>query len=68
LVSVLWGLWYYPIVPHASVLQVVAQLLLLQVAVGPFFSLFWRRSENLMVPGFVHTTIDSVRNALGSVP
>jgi membrane protease YdiL (CAAX protease family) len=68
IVSVLWGLWHYPIVTHASVVQVVAQLLLLQVAVGPFLSLFWRRSGNLMVPGFVHATIDSVRNALGSVP
>ena len=44
-----------------------AEVLPLQVAVGPFLSLFWRRSENLMVPGFVHTTIDSVRNALDSV-
>lgn len=67
-VSVLWGLWHYPIIPHASVIQVVAQLLLLQVAVGPFLSLFWRKSGNLMVPGFVHATIDSVRNTLGSVP
>ena len=30
LISVLWGLWHYPIVPHASVFQVVAQLFLLQ--------------------------------------
>ena len=67
-VSVLWGLWHYPIIPHASVIQVVATLLLLQVAVGPFLSLFWRRSGNLMVPGFVHALLDSIRNALGSVP
>ncbi len=64
-VSVLWGLWHYPVVPHASVIQVVATLLVLQVATGPFLSLFWRRSGNLMVPGFVHATVDSVRNALG---
>jgi hypothetical protein len=67
-VSILWGLWHYPIIPHASVVQVVLTMLLLQVAVGPFLSLFWRRSGNLAVPGFVHATIDSVRNALGSVP
>ena len=67
-VSVLWGLWHYPIVPHASIIQVVTTLLLLQVAVGPFLSLFWRRSGNLMVPGFVHALLDSIRNALGSVP
>ena len=67
-VSALWGLWHYPIVPHASVIQVIAILFLLQVATGPFLSLFWRRSGNLMVPAFVHALIDSVRNALGSVP
>jgi membrane protease YdiL (CAAX protease family) len=66
-VSVLWGLWHYPVIPHASAIQVIAQLLLLQVAVGPFLSLFWRRSGNLMVPGFVHATIDSIRNALMSL-
>ena len=67
-VSVLWGLWHYPITPHASVIEGVAEVLPLQVAVGPFLSFFWRRSGNLMVPGFVHATIDSVRNALGSAP
>ena len=67
-VSVLWGLWHYPITPHASVIEGIALVLPLQVAVGPFLSLFWRRSVNLMVPAFVHATIDSVRNALGSVP
>jgi membrane protease YdiL (CAAX protease family) len=67
-VSVLWGLWHYPIIPHTSVVQVVATLLLLQVAVGPFLSIYWRKSGNLMVPGFAHATIDSIRNALGSVP
>ena len=64
-VSVLWGLWHYPVMLHASVIQVIATLLVLQVAIGPFLSLFWRRSGNLMVPGFVHATVDSVRNALG---
>jgi membrane protease YdiL (CAAX protease family) len=67
-VSVLWGLWHYPITPHASLIEGVALVLPLQVAVGPFLSLFWRRSGNLMVPACVHATIDSVRNALGSVP
>jgi membrane protease YdiL (CAAX protease family) len=67
-VSVLWGLWHYPITPHASAIEGVAEVLPLQVAVGPFLSLFWRRSGNIMVPGFVHAMIDSVRNALGSVP
>jgi membrane protease YdiL (CAAX protease family) len=64
LVSVLWGLWHHPIVPSATIFQ----LLLLQVLVGPFLSLFWRRSGNLMVPGFAHALSDSVRNALGLIP
>ena len=67
-VSVLWGLWHYPITPHGPAIQVVVQLLLLQVGIGPFLSLFWRRSGNLMVPGFAHATMDSVRNALGGTP
>ncbi len=63
-VSVLWGLWHIPVVPHTSVIEVVS-ILPLEVAMGPFLSLFWRRSGNLMVPGFVHATVDSLRNALG---
>ena len=64
MVAVLWGLWHIPVVPHASVIEVVS-ILPVEVAVGPFLSLYWRRSGNLMVPGFVHATVDSIRNALG---
>ena len=69
-VSILWGLWHYPIspLPHVSVIEHVALLLPLQVAVGPLLSLFWSRSGNLMVSGFAHATIDSFRNALGGMP
>jgi membrane protease YdiL (CAAX protease family) len=63
-VSVLWGLWHHPILPQASVVQ----LLVTQVAIGPFLSLFWRRSGNLMVPGFAHALNDAVRNALVGLP
>jgi membrane protease YdiL (CAAX protease family) len=52
------------VVPHASVIEVVG-ILPLEAAMGPFLSLFWRRSGNLMVPGFVHAAVDSFRNALG---
>jgi membrane protease YdiL (CAAX protease family) len=74
MVSVLWGLWHVPIIPlppefaHASVIVHVALVAPLEVIVGPFLSLFWRRSGNLMVPGFAHATMDSVRNALGGTP
>ena len=64
LVSVLWGLCHHPIVPQATIVQ----LLVVQVATGPFLSLFWRRSGNLMVPGCAHALNDSVRNALGLIP
>jgi membrane protease YdiL (CAAX protease family) len=66
MVSVLWGLWHIPIThpPDVSVIEHVALVAPLEVAVGPFLSLFWRRSGNLMVPGFAHATMDSVRNAL----
>lgn len=60
-VSMLWGVWHYPIVPDASILG----LLIPQVAMGTFLSLFWRRSGNLMVPGFSHAVTDSIRNAFG---
>lgn len=63
-VSVLWGLWHHPMFPQYTVVQ----LLIMQVAVGPFLSLFWRRSGNLMVPGFSHALIDSVRNAFTGIP
>jgi hypothetical protein len=63
-VSVLWGLWHHPILPSVTLFQ----LLFLQVLVGPFLSLFWRRSGNMMVPGSAHALSDSVRNALGLIP
>jgi membrane protease YdiL (CAAX protease family) len=66
-VSVLWGLWHYPVVPPATVVQTIAQMLALQLTVGPFLSIYLRKLGNLMVFMFAHATIDSVRNALGFV-
>jgi membrane protease YdiL (CAAX protease family) len=63
-VSLLWGLWHHPVIPGP-----IWELLPVQVFMGLVLSLFWRRSGNLMVPGFAHALNDSVRNALtGSVP
>jgi membrane protease YdiL (CAAX protease family) len=73
-VSVLWGVWHYPVIPlppelaDVSVIEHVYLVAQLEIVVGPFLSLFWRRSGNLMVPGFAHATIDSVRDALGGAP
>ena len=63
-VSVLWGLWHHPVLPQAPIWA----LLPVQVAMGPFLSLFWRRSGNLMVPGFAHALNDAVRNAFVGLP
>jgi membrane protease YdiL (CAAX protease family) len=65
LVSVLWGWWHLP----ASGVKTWSGLALLAVfyplfhlPFGLWFSAYWRRSGNLLVPAFVHAFIDSVRN------
>jgi membrane protease YdiL (CAAX protease family) len=63
-VSVLWGLWHYPIAGGESVVL----LILVMGTTGIFLSIFWRRSGNLAVSGATHTFIDSVRNAFGNIP
>jgi hypothetical protein len=55
-------IWHHPLVPAAT----VAQLLVAQVVVGTFLSIYWRRSGNLMAPGFAHAASDAVRNTLRS--
>jgi Type II CAAX prenyl endopeptidase Rce1-like len=68
-VSILWGLWHYPIVhPVAGLIKVIPQLLIPHVLIGVPLSIFWRRSGNLVVPAFTHALIDSVRNALMGLP
>lgn len=67
-VSALWGLWHYPIFHRPHTLHAfpgdVARLILVQVLVGTFLSIYWRRSGNLFVTGSVHALIDAVRDAL----
>jgi membrane protease YdiL (CAAX protease family) len=60
-VSVLWGLWHYPIRGAESVVA----LILVMGTTGVFLSIYWRRSGNLGVPGGTHAFVDSVRNAFG---
>jgi hypothetical protein len=43
-------------------------VLVLQVPMGTFLSIWWRRSRNLGVSGFTHAFSDSFRNALGEIP
>jgi len=68
-VSALWGLWHLPIgLGQAPLPLVIAQLLIVHCAIGVPFSIFWRRSGNLFVPGFTHALIDSLRDALFVLP
>ena len=64
-VSALWGLWHIPVASGKQpLLLAIPGLIGVHGAIGTFFSISWRRSGNLMVPGFVHAVIDAVRNAL----
>jgi membrane protease YdiL (CAAX protease family) len=68
--SALWGLWHVPVISltpglaSLPLLAAVAVLVVFHVATGVPLTIGWRRSGNLAVPGFAHTVIDSVRNAL----
>lgn len=64
LVSALWGLWHFPIVPGEHAFAKVVSLVFVHCAIGVPLSFFWRRSGNLAVPAFSHALIDGVRNAL----
>lgn len=63
-VSVLWGLWHYPIRGAESVVA----LILVMGTTGVFLSIYWRRSGNLGVSGGTHAFVDAVRNAFGNLP
>lgn len=63
-VSVLWGLWHFPIRGAESVVA----LILVMGTTGIFLSIYWRRSGNLGVSGGTHAFVDSVRNAFGNIP
>jgi membrane protease YdiL (CAAX protease family) len=69
-VSFLWGLWHLPVVvgPGESAGDVIADIFILQLAVGPFLSYWWRRSGNLLVPAVTHDWLDSFRNAFVGTP
>jgi CAAX prenyl protease-like protein len=67
-VSVLWGVWHFPVVKGGSPGEVIASMLILQGAVGPLLSYWWRRSGNLLVPAVTHDFLDSFRNAIGFSP
>ena len=63
-VSVLWGLWHFPIRGGESVIA----LILVMGTTGIFLSIYWRKSGNLGVSGGTHAFVDSVRNGFGNFP
>ena len=63
-VSVLWGLWHFPIRGGEAVIA----LILVMGTTGVFLSIYWRKSGNLGVSGGTHAFVDSVRNGFGNFP
>ncbi len=66
-ISVLWGLWHFPLTGTQGTtapLQTAGLLILIHTVIGVPLSLFWRRSGNLAVTSFSHAFIDAFRNML----
>lgn len=63
LVSALWGLWHLPVSSGLPFPLLVAQLVVVHIALGVPLSFAWRRSRNLASPALAHAVIDAVRNA-----
>lgn len=62
-VSALWGLWHLPVGPDFPLPVLVAELVVVHVAIGVGLSMSWRRTRNLGGPALAHAVIDAVRNA-----
>ena len=62
-VSVLWGLWHLPVATGFPLPVLVAELVVVHVALGVWLSYAWRRTRNLAAPALAHGVIDAVRNA-----
>lgn len=69
-VSVLWGLWHLPVTytGHGSLVKVLVELLVGQLALGIPLSIFWRVSRNLAVPAAAHAVNDAIRNVIVGLP
>jgi membrane protease YdiL (CAAX protease family) len=64
LLSAMWGWWHLPIVPASALGAGIIVFPITHAMLGVPFSLFWRRSGNLLVPAAVHALIDAVRNTI----
>jgi membrane protease YdiL (CAAX protease family) len=62
-VSALWGLWHLPTASGYALPVLVAELVVVHVALGVWLSFAWRRTRNLAAPALAHAVTDAVRNA-----
>ena len=62
----LWGWWHLPITNKGFEEFIGASIVLpiIHTIAGFFMSVYWRKSGNLIAPGFTHAFIDAIRNAL----
>jgi membrane protease YdiL (CAAX protease family) len=60
--SAMWGWWHLPITPAPALVVGLIAFPITHAMLGIPFSIFWRRSGNLLVPAIVHALIDAVRN------
>ena len=58
-----WGLWHLPVASGFPLPLLVAELVVVHVALGVGLSFSWRRTRNLGGPALAHAVIDAVRNA-----
>jgi len=67
LISAVWGLWHLPVVGQIGWRTgwgTVAMLVCVHVPYGVCFSLYWRKTGNLLVPAICHSLTDAIRNAI----
>jgi membrane protease YdiL (CAAX protease family) len=62
-VSALWGLWHLPVSSGFPLPLMVAELVVVHIALGVWLSFAWRRTSNLAAPSLAHAVNDAVRNA-----
>ncbi|WP_256796268.1 CPBP family intramembrane glutamic endopeptidase [Terrabacter sp. Ter38] len=62
-VSALWGLWHLPVSSDFPLPLMVAELVVVHIALGVWLSFAWRRTGNLAAPALAHAVNDAVRNA-----
>ncbi len=68
-VSILWGCWHLPLLVFqglqgSNLFMAGLQILGLTLVTGLLFSILWRRTGNLIIPGIPHAITDAVGNLI----